>query len=146
MMVYRHRQVGILVIILVGIAVILSAALMVAIWFNPIAVAIVVLLLVCIAMFNSLFVEVTDEAVRVRFGPGPIGKSFPTSTIQQARTVRNPWYYGWGIRWFPGGWLFNVSGFDAVEVGLLDGRVYRIGTDQPGELLAAINSVRSHAS
>jgi hypothetical protein len=29
---------------------------------------------------------------------------------------------------------------------MLDGRVYRIGTDQPGELLAAINRVCSHAS
>ena len=136
---YRHTQVGTLVLVLSGIVLILLATLMITIEAHPIAVVVVILLLLCIAMFNSLTVEVTDIAVRVRFGPGPIGKSFRLSAIRQVRTVRNPWYYGWGIRWFPRGWLFNVSGFDAVELVMLDGRVYRIGTDQPGGLLAAIN-------
>ena len=145
MMAYRHRQGGTLIIVLLGIAVILTAGMMATIAVHPIAVGVVLLLLVCIAMFNSLSVEVTDETVRVQFGPGPIGKKLSTSSIKQARTVRNPWYYGWGIRWIPGGWLFNVSGFDAVELVMLDGRVYRIGTDQPGDLLAAIKRVCSHA-
>jgi hypothetical protein len=140
---YRHTQIGTLVLVSVGIALILLVTLILTTTVHPIAVAVAVLLLLCVAMFHSLTVEVTDETVRVRFGMGPIGKSFPTPAIQEARVVRNPWYYGWGIRWFPRGWLFNVAGFDAVELVMRDRRVYRIGTDQPDELLAAIESVRT---
>ena len=35
-------------------------------------------------------------------------------------------------------WVYNVSGFDAVEITLKDIRVYRIGTDRPDELEMAI--------
>jgi len=143
---YRHTQVATLVLVSGAIAVILVVTLMLRTAAHPIALAVTVLLLLCIAMFHSLTVEVTDKAVRVRFGLGPIGKSFPTPAIQEARVVRNPWYYGWGIRWFPRGWLFNVSGFDAVELVMRDRQVYRIGTDQPNELLGAIESVRATES
>ena len=142
---YRHTQIGTLVLVPVGITVILLVTLA-KVRAHPIAVAVAALLLLCIAIFHSLTVEVTDKVVRVRFGLGPIGKTLPTSAIQQARAVRNPWYYGCGIRWFPRGWLFNVSGLDAVELVMRDRRVYRIGTDQPNELLAAIESVRSKES
>ena len=30
--------------------------------------------------------------------------------------VRNKWYYGWGLRGIPGGWMFNVWGLDDVEL------------------------------
>ena len=54
---------------------------------------------------------------------------------------KNRWYNGWGIRLIPRGWIFNVSGFDAVEIQMKNGRRYRIGTDEPEALLAAIQSV-----
>ncbi|MDY7014940.1 MAG: hypothetical protein SVX43_15355 [Cyanobacteriota bacterium] len=56
----------------------------------------------------------------------------------EAVAVKNPWYYGWGIRLTPRGWLFNVSGLDAVEISLNSGRHFRIGTDRPRELERAI--------
>jgi hypothetical protein len=31
-------------------------------------------------------------------------------------------------------WIYNVSGFDAVEIKLKNGKVYRIGTDEPKKL------------
>jgi len=37
-------------------------------------------------------------------------------------------------------WIFNVSSFDAVQIVNMSGRVYRIGTDVPGELERAINT------
>ncbi len=36
------------------------------------------------------------------------------------------------------GWLYNVSGTDAVELKMKNGKRYRIGTDVPGELAEAI--------
>jgi len=52
--------------------------------------------------------------------------------------VKNPWYYGWGIRFTPHGWLYNVSGLHAVEIELKNGKKYRIGTDVPENLEKAI--------
>ena len=39
---------------------------------------------------------------------------------------------------WPKVWIYNVSGFDAVEIIMRNGRIYRIGTDVPGELETAI--------
>jgi len=56
--------------------------------------------------------------------------------ILSVKTVKNHRYYGRGIR----GWLwpkmciYNVSGFDAVEIKLKNGKIYRIGTDEPKKL------------
>jgi hypothetical protein len=43
-----------------------------------------------------------------------------------------------GIRKIPGGWLYNISGADAVELTLKGGKRCRIGTDVPEELERAI--------
>ena len=69
-----------------------------------------------ILLFGSLTVELDGERLRLSFGVGLIRRSFPLSMIRRVETVRNRWYYGWGIRWTPHGWLFNVSGFDAVQM------------------------------
>ena len=36
-------------------------------------------------------------------------------------------------------WIFNVSGFGAVEIRMKNGKIYRIGTDEPKALESAIN-------
>ena len=53
--------------------------------------------------------------------------------------MRNKWWYGWGLRWIPGGSMYNVWGFDAVELELRSGKVFRIGSDEPDALLAALS-------
>jgi len=58
--------------------------------------------------------------------------------IASVKTVKNHWYYGWGIRLIPHGWLFNVSGFEAIEIVMKNGKVYRIGTDEAEKLMAAV--------
>jgi ABC-type polysaccharide/polyol phosphate export permease len=60
---------------------------------------------------------------------------FGTMTVVVDDTS-NPWYYGWGIHFIPGGVLYNASGLSAIELQLTNGRVVRIGTDEP-EALAA---------
>ncbi len=53
--------------------------------------------------------------------------------------MRNPWYYGWGIRLTPTGWMYNISGLDAVQLQLASGKRFRIGTDEPVQLKSAID-------
>ncbi len=97
--------------------------------------------LVTVAMFATLSVHVDHAFVSVKFGLGLITRRFPLSSIRSFSQVTNPWYYGWGIHFFPGGTLYNVSGFSAVELVNADGRRVRIGTNEPKELILALQSV-----
>jgi len=38
-------------------------------------------------------------------------------------------------------WIFNVSGFDAIELTMKNGRIYCIGTDEPEKLEAVIKQI-----
>jgi hypothetical protein len=96
------------------------------------------ILLVTSILFASLTVEVNDTEVRLSFGLGVIRKSFQVDEIRDVRVVRNPWYYGWGIHMTPHGWLFNVAGPEAVELTFDSDTKVRIGSDEPGRLMAAI--------
>src|SRR5262249_16253572 len=92
-------------------------------------------------LFGSLTVSVDDGWVKVRLGPGLIRKHFPRSDLAACEAVRNRWYYGLGIRSIPGGgWLYSVSGLDAVELRMKDGMRYRLGTDEPQKLTEFIQA------
>jgi len=54
--------------------------------------------------------------------------------------VRNKWWWGWGIRRIHDGWLYNVSGLNAVELVMGNGKKFRIGTDQPRRLADSIQA------
>ena len=97
---------------------------------------VMVLILSILASFVSLRVIVDGTYLRIKFGYGIYQKKFSLNNIVSAKTVKNHWYYGWGIRvWFwPKMWIYNVSGFDAVEIKLKNGKTYRIGTDEPKKL------------
>jgi hypothetical protein len=132
---YRHTQVG---WVILGVAGAIVALAWPAVPHDaPVAPMFVVAAAIAL-LFGTLTVEVDHEAVRLRFGVGLIHKRIPLQDAQAWREVRNPWYAGWGIRVGPGVLLWNVSGLDAVELALPDGRRFRIGTDEPAALAAAI--------
>ena len=80
----------------------------------------------------------------MRFGIRLIRKWFKLNEIESCQIVKDPWYYGWGIRLTPRGWLFRVSGFNAVEIKFRKGKRFRIGTDVPQELEEAIRQTIIH--
>jgi hypothetical protein len=98
------------------------------------------LILFILASFISLNVTIDESNLRIKFGYGIFKKHFPLHDIASARAVKNHWYYGWGIRiWFwPRMLIFNISGFDAVEIVMKNGKRYRIGTDEPKKMEQAI--------
>jgi hypothetical protein len=146
--IYRHTQRGTVIIASMSAAIALAAAILatiVATEVEPLAPAcisafVLALLVACLFAFGSLTVTVDPTGVAAAFGPGLFRRRIATSSIRAARAVRNGWHLGWGIRWVPRGWMYNVSGLDAVELELDTGRVFRIGTDEPARLLAAIES------
>jgi hypothetical protein len=102
----------------------------------PLAVSI--MLLVCLILFYRLNVTIDDEMLCASFGPGIIRKRVPLADIVSCEPIRIRWWYGWGIHVTPCGWLYNVSGFDAVAITLRDGRKLALGTDDPHGLTAGI--------
>lgn len=141
---YRHTQPGTAMRWILGSFTLLPAGMLVFFCARPNPVGLPIMawalfvMLLCLWLFHSLTTVVTDEALEVSFGPGLIRRKFPLGEIVSCRAVRSSWYHGWGIHKISGGWLYNVSGFDAVEVVLRDGRKAWIGTDAPQELAAVI--------
>jgi hypothetical protein len=144
---YEHKQPGKLIrwtmiLTIVAFVVIMTVA---KIWTYPIAVQLIpivvlLILLACAILFDSLTVRITESRLSFHFGPGLIRRSFELKEIEEAEIVRNQWWYGWGIRLTPHGWMYNVSGMDAVQITLRGGKKFRIGTDQPLELHSAIQA------
>jgi len=135
---YRHTQAGLLILVLLVLAAVAITVLSAALGMHPVGIAVLCVLALCAALFPSLTVEIGEGVVAVRFGPGLIRKRFALADIRAVSVVRNPWYYGWGIRWTPHGWLYNVSGLGAVEIVLASGKKARIGSDEPEKLAEAI--------
>jgi hypothetical protein len=95
-----------------------------------------VIVLLILASFTTLNVVVDESHLRIKFGYGIYKKGFTLADMASVKTIRNHWYYGWGIRiWFwPHMIIFNISGFDTVEIVTKQGKTYRIGTDEPQQL------------
>ena len=88
-------------------------------------------------LFHSLTIEITDGELRWKFGPGIISNRVSLAEIADAAPARNG--LSWGIHWsWRTGWLYNVSGFDAVLVTRRDGKKLMLGTDEPATLAEAI--------
>ncbi len=128
---YRHTQIGWVVLVSVGAAIVLISYLLMEIELHWIGLAVLALLGVCLVLFSTLTVVGNEHELEVRFGPGLIRKKFSLENIESCREVKNSWYYGWGIRLTPRGWLFNVSGFRALEIQMRTGKRFRIGTNDP---------------
>ena len=97
-------------------------------------------LLVILVIFSRLEVRSDTQVVVTSFGFGWPSKTVELSEVAQVRAVRNQWYYGWGVRKLTNGWMYNVWGLDAVELQLASQRRFRIGTDEPEPLVAAIEA------
>ena len=132
---YQHTQIGHAIVwSLLAIILIVNGGL--GHHAPPLAVSI--MLLVCLILFYRLNVTIDDEMLCASFGPGIIRKRVPLADIVRCEPIRIRWWYGWGIHVTPCGWLYNVSGFDAVAITLRDGRKFALGTDDPQELTAGI--------
>lgn len=144
---YEHRQIAKVSMALMisgagisGVTAVINMVNMSMLHFQTLMIVCVVFVL-CTLGFSTLTVKVSRASVVIKFGVGIISKTFAVADIETAAIVRNRWYYGWGIRLTPHGWLYNVSGLDAVEIQLENGRKYRIGTDESCELFSAIERV-----
>ena len=97
-----------------------------------------VTLLICAIVFTKLTIKIDDKTLRALLGVGVIRKRVPMAETAGCEPIRIRWWYGWGIHLTPYGWLYNVSGLDAVAISLQDRRKFALGTDDPHGLTTAI--------
>ncbi|MBR53446.1 hypothetical protein CMK19_06725 [Candidatus Poribacteria bacterium] len=90
------------------------------------------------ALFWCLEVKVNADEILLSYGFGFINKKIQRQQILQVEVVRNAWWYGLGIRLTPHGWMWSISGLDAIELTYQDGNKFRIGTNQPQGLYQAL--------
>ena len=144
---YSHTQSGTLIKVIMSVSVVFCFVIVAVNGFaSAIAFSLygLIALLLCLTwLFSSLTVEVDGEELRHYFGPGFWKKTYLLEEIESIKQVRNTWIFGWGIRITPHGWLYNVSGLDAVQIQLRSGRKFRIGTDDPQGMIDAISQIVS---
>ena len=88
-----------------------------------------------VLLFYGMTTTIEGNRISVSFGIGVISKRIDLARVRSVAAVETPWYYGYGIRLIPNGWLYNVSGRHAVELRFIDkNRVIRIGTKNPLQL------------
>jgi len=134
---YRHSQPGYLLII-VSLILISTGAIVYAFGARPAEILCVVGIL-CLVFGYKLTVEIGDSSLRFWFGLGVFWKNIPLEEIMYCQPFKGI-VCGWGIHIGPDGWLYNVSGMKAVTIALKSGKKIHIGTDEPHQLVEAVNS------
>jgi hypothetical protein len=137
---YRHRQIGWTIIIVLGLAALFAAVAGLATP-RPTLLLVVAVLLLTGLLFSSLTIEVTESELVWFFGPGFLKRRVARSEIAKAEPARNKWWWGWGVHLTPRGWLYNVDGLESVEITQKDGSLFRLGADEPQALTRALGFV-----
>lgn len=139
---YNHTQIGVLMIIVLIAITFLFIYIVYLNWVEFYSLTSMILIFLILLSFLTLNVNIDDDALNIKFWYWLYTNSFLLKEIESVKVVKNPWYIWWWIRfWF---WpkkiiVYNVSWFDAVEIVLKDGKIYRIGTDEPIQLEKVIN-------
>jgi hypothetical protein len=141
---YEHTQIGhVIICSLLPIIVIASSGFIGSSPHRGPPVVVLIILLICLVLFYRLRITIDGETLDASFGIGVIRKRVGLAEIVGYEPIRIRWWYGWGIHLTPYGWLYNVSGFDAVAITLGDGRKFALGTDDPDGLVDAIRRCTS---
>jgi len=148
---YRHTQFGWVIAggTVVGLA--MATLLAVSLSAGTIAatrwmiVALFGVLAAAFVLLGTLTVEVDADGVRLRFGIGLVRRSVPAADIVRCEIVRTPVWWGWGLHWTPSGWLYNVSGREAVRIDVRRERSVIVGSDDAPALKQAIDGLLNTA-
>lgn len=107
----------------------------------------ILILFVAIILFYNLTIQIDEKYIKISFGIGLIKKQFELDSIVSCKPVKIKWWYGWGIHTFFNTIIYNVAGFDAVELEIKNyNKKVLIGTAEPTIVCAEINQIiQSHS-
>jgi hypothetical protein len=148
---YRHTQrgsaplfaVGGAGLVLLAVAALLARAASSA-WPGLILAGLI--MVVAASLFSRMTVTVADGSISLEMARGLVRRSWRLTDLQVVRVVHTNWYNGWGIHGWGHNWLYNVSGYGAVELDLANGARAYIGSDEPERLLQSILAARGTQS
>lgn len=120
-MIYKEEQVGWSMMgVMFFFIVLIFVFYLLQIGSNPIPlfgmVIFIVIATAVILMFYKLTVVIDKNYLKVIFGIGLIRKKFNIDEIETVKKTKSKWYNGWGIRFIKNGTLYNIQGFNAVEL------------------------------
>ena len=134
---YEHTQIG-HVIIWFLFAIILIASGVAGLSHRETPLVVSIILLAALVLFYKLRITIEGKTLCASFGPGIIRKRVELAQIVGCEPIHIRWWYGCGVHLTPCGWLYNVSGFDAVAIALRDGKKFAFGSNDPDGLTAGI--------
>jgi hypothetical protein len=137
---YRHTQFGSAIIVILALGMLFCLGGIVRYGTSPGSLLALAVLLSCLLTFTALTIEVNKDLLIWYFNFGLISKQVKIADIANVTQVTNSWIHGWGIHRTSCGWLYNVSGLQAIEVRLNTGKLFRLGTNEPEELVKALNN------
>lgn len=144
---YHHTQTAPLYLLVLSLSVVLFAVA----WFIPeIVIQIVVsvggtLMFLIALSFRELTVSDEGSELLICFGPLPVfRRRLQFAEIEKVEQAKSTIMDGWGIHMSPsGGWVWNLWGFDCVDVWYREGRKIRIGSDDAVGLAQFLNEKAS---
>ncbi len=128
---YERTQPATTVLIVVSVAALCLAC--GSVFLPPLLFSVLILIVVA-WLFRSMTIEMSDTELIWRFGGGWFTKRVLLGEIASAKVVRTGLLEGWGIHYTRFGWLYNVSGFQAVAISLRNGKRFCLGSDEPEKL------------
>jgi hypothetical protein len=138
---YEHTQTGHVIIWpLLAIIVVAGGGLLGSSAHGEAPLVISTILLISLVLFYKLTITIENGVLCASFGIGIIRKRLELAEIVGCEPIRIRWWYGWGIHLTPYGWLYNVSGLNAVAITLRDDRKFALGTNDPHGLVRAIQT------
>ena len=135
---YQNKQLGTALLIFMGTVMLFIGLMVFSEGKGGIILPAFVPLAVVSLLFSSLNISVNESDVKWSFGPNFWKKSISLSNVNSVKIINTKWYYGLGIRLIPTGWLYAVSGLQAVELTLNDGTKVNLGSNEPNELARVI--------
>jgi len=142
---YSHKQRGVTILAALGLGA--ALCLLFGIAFNAPYARLTPFLLaavlgICAILFSSLTIELSEDLLSWHFGPGLLRKQVATAEIKNVIVTETRLLHGWGVHFTSNGWLYNVSGFDAVQITLKSGKSFLLGSDEPDQLCSALERAR----
>lgn len=95
------------------------------------------------ACFRQLTVSDEGHELRVAFGPLPLfQRRVDYANIKAVQPAATSFIEGWGIHLSPGGgWVWNLWGYDCVDISLHKGSRLRLGTNDQDQLLQFLQQI-----
>ncbi len=142
-MTYRHVQVGRFLIVVLALSAVALAVGGYASGFGPVALVPAALMVVTLAAFARLTIEVDRDGVRWAMSFGFPGSFVAFADVESVQIVPITFWYGIGIHLTLRGWVWNVALGRGVQIARRGALPLVLGTDDPEGLLAAIERARA---